>query len=72
MTTKVICPNCRKFYVPDLAKRPDFTSKRTVWRGGKLIQDVWPDATSDQREQLVTGVCNSKCWDEFVGGGNEA
>ncbi len=67
MATEVKCPNCKKQYVPDLAKRPDFTSKRTTWRGGQLIQNVWPEATSTQREQLITGLCSDKCWTEFLG-----
>jgi hypothetical protein len=64
--TQVICPNCKKKYTPDLAQRPDFTSKRTVWRGGKLIQAVWPEATAIQREQLLTGICSDECWDTFL------
>ncbi|KKL97291.1 hypothetical protein LCGC14_1835990 [marine sediment metagenome] len=64
MTT---CPNCGEQYVPDITKSPDFTSKRTMWRGGQLIQNVWPEATTIQREQLQTGICSDKCWDEYLG-----
>lgn len=66
MATEVICPNCKKQYVPDLAKRPDFTMKRTVWRAGAFIQRVWPDAKPIQREQLQTGICSDECWDRFL------
>jgi hypothetical protein len=67
MATEVKCPNCKKQYVPDLAKSPDFTSKRTTWRAGRLIQDVWPEASTIQREQLLTGICSDECWDKYLG-----
>jgi len=67
MSTSVKCPNCGMQYTPDLAKRPDFTSKRTVWRGGMLIQAVWPDASTIQREQLITGICSDECWNDYLG-----
>ena len=64
---EVQCPACAKIYVPDLAKEPDWESKLLLWKGGQLIQRVWPDANPYQREQLQTGVCSDECWDKFVG-----
>ncbi len=52
------CPNCKREYEPDLVERkqPD-----------KLVQIEFPDATATQREQLLTGICSDKCWDEYLG-----
>ena len=51
------CPNCGKRYIPDLD------------RGGdpRPIQQIFPDAEPYQREQLVTGLCTDRCWDEYLG-----
>lgn len=61
------CPNCGMVYTPDLAKRVDYAEKRAKWDRHALIQNVWPEATAIQREQLQTGICSDKCWDEFLG-----
>jgi hypothetical protein len=52
------CPNCKRYYEPILGKRkePD-----------KLIQEEFPNAEPYQREQLITGLCSDKCWDEYLG-----
>jgi len=55
-------------YTPDLAKRPDFEARNKQWRVEReLIQNVWPKATTTQREQLQTGICSDKCWREYLG-----
>ncbi len=65
--TATICPNCNKQYIPDLAKRLDYRTKRIQWKTEReLVQNVWPDATSIQREQLQTGICSDECWDEYL------
>ena len=58
MKIKVKCPNCKKVYEPELGerKRPEL-----------LIQQEFPDAKGYQREQLITGICSDKCWDEYLG-----
>lgn len=62
------CPNCKKEYAPDLTKRPDFAARNAQWQTeGNLIQTVWPEATAIQREQLQTGICSDRCWDEYLG-----
>lgn len=35
------------------------------WVAGALIQDAFPDLSSDEREFLLTGYCpdNPACWD---------
>lgn len=61
------CPNCGEEYTPDLIKDPDFDDKFHEWKVNQtLIQIVWPDATPIQREQLQTGICSDKCWDEYL------
>jgi hypothetical protein len=54
----MICPNCKKQYIPKLGARlhPEL-----------LIQQEFPNAESWEREQLVSGICSNKCWDEFLG-----
>lgn len=52
-----ICPNCKKHFKPELGERdPDM-----------LIQDQFPKATPMQREQLVTGLCSTRCFNQFIG-----
>ena len=65
--TKTECPNCHKKYVADLAKLPDWEQKLALYLCGKLIQNVWPEATPIQREQLQTGICSDECWDQYLG-----
>jgi len=52
----ILCPNCRREYKPDLQRKD-----------GELIQFTYPQATSEQREQLISGLCSSKCWNKFLG-----
>lgn len=58
------CPNCQKMYVPDLS----FADLEKGREKGLLIQDIFPQATPIQREQLQTGICSDKCWNEYLGG----
>jgi len=53
-----ICPNCKKKYKTDL-DRPVGDDRS--------IQDIFPNATADQREQLVSGICSDRCWREYLG-----
>ena len=52
----IICPNCRKEYKPILERK-----------GNELLQISHPTATPEEREQLISGICCNKCWDNFVG-----
>jgi len=52
------CPNCKKVYKPVL-QRPE--------NDDRCIQVIFPDAQPWEREQLLTGICSDKCWDQFVG-----
>jgi hypothetical protein len=52
-----ICPNCKRRYKPDLGERTKDV----------CIQDEFPNATKEQREQLVTGLCSGSCWNEYLG-----
>jgi len=55
---KMKCPICKKEYEPVL----DILKYR---QSGKKVQDVFPDATSIEREQLITGICSDECWEEI-------
>lgn len=47
-----ICPTCEKHYKPVLGDRdPD-----------RIIQEQFPEATPEQREQLITGICSNACY----------
>jgi hypothetical protein len=37
-----------------------------AWRGGKFVQDAFPELTADEREKLISGTCPS-CWEEMFG-----
>jgi len=52
----VICPNCKKAYKPILERKE-----------GELIQNTHPNATKEEREQLISGLCSNECWEEFLG-----
>ena len=74
MDVKKKCPNCGTEYVPELADDPDFNWKYRRWRGmdrsfhkRPLIQELWPNATPMQREQLQTGICSDDCWNKYLG-----
>ena len=53
-----ICPNCKKHYLPELGERkhPEM-----------CIQDEFPNATPNQREQLISGLCSDFCWKAYLG-----
>ena len=55
---KKIYPNCNKEYETELDRPND---------DDRNIQDIFPNATSEQREQLITGLCSTKCWNEYLG-----
>lgn len=51
------CPQCKRIYETELEPTSD-----------GLIQKIYPDALPYQREQLKTGICSDKCWDEHLWG----
>lgn len=56
------CPKCQRtsFYeVP--------AAQFLAWQNGELIQNVFPDWTHDERENLKSG-WHPACWDEVFGG----
>ena len=50
------CPNCKRLYKPILERKTN-----------EPIQNEYPNATSEEREQLISGLCSSKCWNKFLG-----
>jgi hypothetical protein len=59
-TTTVTSPPCQV-----CEKTSDFTldaEKVRQWREGAFIQDVFPELTANQREQIVSGT-HPKCWE---------
>lgn len=53
----VVCPSCGKHYKPVLGEKDQ----------NMCIQDQFPKATAVEREQLLTGLCSQKCWNDFLG-----
>lgn len=53
------CPNCKTVCLTAV-RRSDVDR----WRGGELIQDVWPDWSAAKRERFVTGYCPA-CFDRI-------
>lgn len=65
---RVTCPQCRTAYVPDLERsHPDGVTVYLTKNPRPYIQDIFPRATSTQREQLQTGYCSDACWDAAMG-----
>jgi len=40
------------------------------WAEGALAQDVWPDATPEWRETLISGT-HAECWSNLFGDDDE-
>ena len=53
---EIKCPSCLRKYKPILERKTD-----------KAIQDEHPQATKEEREQLISGLCSDKCWNSFLG-----
>ena len=64
----VECPQCHKVYQPDLSQRSDFYDRLQEYDAGGLIQNVWPEATKAQREQLMLGLCSDQCFRDHTKG----
>jgi hypothetical protein len=56
------CPNCGK--VTEVIVTEEAYNR---WQSGEHVQSVWPDKTPDERELMMTGICNDKCWHEYLG-----
>jgi len=62
MKIEVQCPHCGVIYEPKLAQRPTFAEEFIHWQLGNYIQDIWPEASPIEREQIMTGFCSDECW----------
>lgn len=58
MTLLLRCPQCKREYEPELQRPED---------DARPIQEIFPDSTLMQREQLISGLCSDECYDEYVG-----
>jgi len=54
-----VCPNCKKEYETELEK---------PCGDNRNIQEIFPNEPAWKREQLISGICSNKCWEEFLGG----
>lgn len=55
----VVCPNCGKEY-----HVVGSTSGYEAYKNGALIQNAFPELPPEERELLVSGICND-CWNEM-------
>lgn len=53
-----VCPQCKSHYKPVLERPAGDT---------RPINQIFPNAKPFEREQLITGLCSNKCWNEFLG-----
>lgn len=56
---KTICPNCQRHYLPELPEKDPHDDR--------VMQAIYPEAEPYQREQLISGLCSDRCWDEYLG-----
>lgn len=52
------CPQCKKVYTPELVRPVG---------DNRPIQEIFPKATSIEREQLISGICSKECWNRYLG-----
>ena len=64
-TICVQCPSCNE--VSEVLAPVDGFRR---WQAGELIQDALPELTPDEREILISGICND-CWKEMFGENEE-
>ena len=53
-----LCPNCEREYTTKL-DRPAGDNR--------CIQNIFPEASREDREQVISGICSNKCWEEYLG-----
>jgi len=58
---EVRCPMCGKQYTI-IVPHDGFIN----WRNGGRIQDCLPTLSNEERESLMTGICD-ECWDKLYG-----
>jgi hypothetical protein len=52
-----ICPECHKKTTLSVIE-----DEYKSWKQGTLIQNAFPNLTPEERELLMTGICNN-CWE---------
>jgi len=53
-----VCPQCHTHYKPVLGERPKGDNRP--------VNQIFPNAKPFEREQLITGLCSDKCWNEYL------
>lgn len=61
VTLSRVCPHCGREKFIQLEE-----DKLDRWIGGELIQNVWPEKSPDEREEIKTGFC-PECWIDLFG-----
>lgn len=61
VTLLATCPHCGKEKFITVEEE-----KLNAWISGELIQNVWPEKSPQEREEIRSGFC-AKCWSELFG-----
>lgn len=57
---EILCPWCGKTSKLKLSTTT-WLDGLTAYKNGVLVQHAWPTLSPDERELLVSGICN-ECW----------
>jgi phage FluMu protein Com len=60
ITLEKRCPICGK-----MNEFHCLESEYQKWLDGELVQKCFPNATPDERELMITGIC-PECWDNMM------
>ena len=61
INVEIICPFCGAEHSVEVD-----SAQFEAWKNGELIQNVMPNLTPTEREQLISGLC-PKCQAKFFG-----
>lgn len=62
VTVTRVCPHCDREKAIQVEE-----DKYNRWLEGELIQNVWPEKSTEEREEIKTGFC-PECWNFMFGG----
>ena len=61
ISIKTTCPICNKEHIVNVQEK-DWDNYKN---NNELVQNAFPYLTADERELLITGICND-CWNNFI------